>query len=40
MMEKSNLRRDLGPYIEKAFSDKAEIQRENKGALRIVSNLL
>ena len=23
-MEKSNLRRDLGPYIEKAFSDKTE----------------
>ena len=35
MMEKSNLRRDLGPYIEKAFSDKAEIKEKTKVLLEL-----
>ncbi|WP_371279327.1 hypothetical protein [Anaerostipes sp.] len=35
MMEKSNLRRDLGPYIEKAFSDKAEIKEKAKMLLEL-----
>lgn len=35
MMEKSDLRRDLGPYIEKIFSDRTETEKNAKMLLEL-----